>query len=113
MGFVSLVDKLKMFDELDPEDKTTKVDSPKEALRQFLWGSPKFVATLGLLEKILFEGPSSHRKVILNFNYPRTAEMFYLMLKSMGVRCSMLTSDHSGDERYRILEEQFNVNDDP
>lgn len=77
-GLPMLTARMKAAGALNPTDLDKPLDSDVEVLRQFLWGSPKFKFALWEIQRIVLGGtrPTSHRKLLVFFQFPRSAEIF-------------------------------------
>jgi hypothetical protein len=76
-GLPLFVARMKAKNALNPQDLEKPLDSAEEVLRQFIWGSPKMKFLLWRIQVVVLGElrPSTHRKLLVLCQFPRSAEM--------------------------------------
>ncbi|KAH7096015.1 P-loop containing nucleoside triphosphate hydrolase protein [Paraphoma chrysanthemicola] len=113
-GLPLLVARLKARRALNPADLGTPLDSAVEVVRQFLWGSPKMRFLLWEIERVILgkAKPEGHRKLLLFFQFPRSAEMCLKLVEYIGIRAVLLDTSMSSKDRLREIK-AFHQQDSP
>jgi len=101
-GLLLLTARMKKAGALIPQDKDTPLDSDEEVLRQFLWGSPKMRFLIWEIQRVVLGNTNvaSHRKLLLSFKFPRSAEMCLKLVELVGIH---LDINMSADDRHKNI----------
>jgi len=103
-GLPLLTVRMKKAGALSPQDKDTPLHSDEEVLRQFLWGSPKMRFLIWEIQRVVLghTKAASHKKLLLSFQFPRSAEMCLKLVEFLGIRAVLLDTNMPPDERHNI-----------
>jgi len=94
--------RMKKAGALNPKDKDTPLDSGEKVLRQFLWGSPKMRFLIWEIQRVVLgkTKAASHRKLLLSFKFPRSAEMCLKLVELVDI---YLDTNMSADDRHKNI----------
>ncbi|KAF2110730.1 P-loop containing nucleoside triphosphate hydrolase protein [Lophiotrema nucula] len=113
-GLPTLVACMKKGNALNPAEVRRPLNNPKRVVEQFMWGAPKFRFLLAIVRDVMFgkKKKDGHRKLVVFFQWPRSAEMFLKLVEFIGIRSVLVDADMKEHQQLKSIE-QFNEEDDP